>query len=189
MKLYIKNMVCSRCLKVIKQELESLGVKVESLELGILIINDKNSIQEEILHNVEKVLHSNKFEIIHSSEEILVEKIKHFLINKIEKLPLTFKVNLSLVLSSELNHEYKSLSKLFSSLEKITIEKYFIRLKIEKVKELIQLKQYTFSEIGYLLDYNNVNHLSRQFKEIVGESMTEYKNSEESKRSHYDEII
>ncbi len=118
-------MVCSRCLKVIKQELKSLGVKVESLELGILIINDKNSIQEEILHNVEKVLHSNKFEIIHSSEEILVEKIKHFLINKIEKLPLTFKVNLSLVLSSELNHEYKSLSKLFSSLEKITIEKYF----------------------------------------------------------------
>ncbi len=182
-------MVCSRCVKVIKQELEELGVKVTSIELGELVVDDTNSNHEEIIFQIEKVLHSNNFEIIHSSEEILVEKIKHFLINKIEKLPLTFKVNLSLVLSSELNHEYKSLSKLFSSLEKITIEKYFIRLKIEKVKELIQLKQHTFSEIGYLLDYNNVNHLSRQFKEIVGMSMTEYKNSEESKRNHYDEII
>ena len=189
MKLFIKNMVCSRCLKVIKQELESLGVKVTSIELGELVVDDTNSNHEEIIFQIEKVLHSNNFEIIHSSDEILVEKIKHFLFNKIEELPLDSTINLSQALSAVLNHEYKSLSKLFSQTEQITIEKYFIKLKIEKVKELIQLKQYTFSEIGYLLDYNNVNHLSRQFKEIVGESMTEYKNSEESNRSHYDEIM
>lgn len=189
MKLHIKNMVCSRCLKVIKQELEILGVKVKSIELGELIVDDASSNHEELIFQIEKVLHSNNFEIIQSLEEILVEKIKHFLFNKIEELPLNSTINLSQTLSAELNHEYKSLSKLFSSLEKITIEKYFIRLKIEKVKELIQLNQNSFSEIGYLLDYNNVNHLSRQFKEIVGESMTEYKNSEVSKRNHYDEII
>lgn len=189
MKLFIKNMVCSRCLKVIKQELEELEIKVTSIELGELVIDDTNSNHDDIFFQIEKVLHANNFEIIHSSEEILVEKIKHFLFNKIEVLPLDSTINLSQALSTELNHEYKSLSKLFSHTEQITIEKYFIKLKIEKVKELIQLKQYTFSEIGYLLDYNNVNHLSRQFKEIVGESMTEYKNSEESKRSHYDEIM
>ena len=182
-------MICSRCLKVIKLELESLGVKVLHLELGILIIDDKNIIQEEILYKIKKVLHSNKFEIIHRSEEILVEKIKHFLINRIEELPLNSSIKLSESLTQGLNHEYKSLSKLFSSLEKITIEKYFIRLKIEKVKELIQLQQHTFSEISYLLNYTNVNHLSRQFKEIVGKSMTEYKKSNDSKRIHYDEII
>lgn len=189
MKLYIKNMVCSRCVKVIKQELESLGVKVTSIELGELVVDDTNGNHDEIIFQIEKVLHANNFEIIHSSEENIVEKIKHFLFNKIEELPLDSTINLSQALSAELNHEYKSLSKLFSHSEKITIEKYFIRLKIEKVKELIQLKQHTFSEIGYLLDYNNVNHLSKQFKKIVGESMTEYKNSNESNRIHYDEII
>ena len=189
MKLYIKNMVCSRCVKVIKQELEELGVKVTSIDLGELIVDDTNSNHEEILTQIEKVLLSNNFEIIHSQEEILVEKIKHFLFNKLEELPLDIKGNLSQALSVEFNHEYKSLSKLFSSSEKITLEKYFIRLKIEKVKELIQLKQHTFSEIGYLLDYNNLNHLSRQFKEIVGMSMTEYKNSENSKRIQYEAII
>lgn len=182
-------MVCSRCVKVIKQELEELGVKVTFIDLGELIVDDTNSNQDEIISQIEKVLLSNNFEIIHSSEDVLVEKIKHFLFNKMEVLPLNTTVNLSQVLSDELNYNYKSLSKLFSSSEKITIEKYFIRLKIEKVKELIQLKQYTFSEIGYLLDYNNINHLSRQFKEIVGVSMTEYKNSENSKRIHYEGII
>ena len=63
-----------------------------------------------------------------------------------------------------------------------------INLKIEKVKQLIQLRQYTFSEIGHLLDYSSVNHLSRQFKEITGESMTEYKNAELANRRPYDEI-
>lgn len=189
MKLYIKNMVCSRCLKVIKQELEELEIKVTSIELGELVIDDSNSNHDDIIFQIEKVLHSNNFEIIHSSEEILVEKIKHFLINRIEELPLNSSIKLSESLTQGLNHEYKSLSKLFSSLEKITIEKYFIRLKIEKVKELIQLQQHTFSEISYLLNYTNVNHLSRQFKEIVGKSMTEYKKSNDSKRIHYDEII
>ena len=78
MKLYIKNMVCSRCLKVIKQELEELEIKVTSIELGELVIDDSNSNHDDIIFQIEKVLHSNNFEIIHSSEEILVEKIKHF---------------------------------------------------------------------------------------------------------------
>lgn len=189
MKIYIKNMVCSRCLKVIKQELEQLNIKVESIELGSVVIDDTGRDVEELLRQIEKVLHANNFEIMHSPDEILIERIKHFLVTRIEELPLDSTKNLSDILSETFNHEYKSLSKLFSASENITIEKYFIRLKIEKVKELIQLRQYTFSEIGYLLDYNNVNHLSRQFKEVTGDSMTEYKNAEDSKRSHYDEII
>ena len=70
-----------------------------------------------------------------------------------------------------------------------TIEKYFIKLKIEKVKELIQLKRHSFSDIGHLLDYSSVNHLSRQFKEVEGMSMTDYKKTENWKRNFYDEIL
>ena len=181
-------MVCSRCLKVLRQELEQLGIKVSSIELGVLVIDETAGNHNEIMEKIESVLHTNKFEIIHSSEEVLVEKIKHFLLRKIEELPLDSTVNLSQTLSAEFNHEYKSLSKLFSHLENTTVEKYFINLKIEKVKQLIQLRQYTFSEIGHLLDYSSVNHLSRQFKEVTGESMTEYKNAELSNRRPYDEI-
>ena len=104
-------------------------------------------------------------------------------------LPLHIKEKTSEHLAAELHRDYKMLSKIFSKKENITIEKYFIKLKIERVKELIQLQQLVFSDIAYLLDYSSVNHLSRQFKNVTGLSMTDYKNSQIWERSFLDEII
>ena len=186
---WIKNMVCSRCLKVIKQELQELGVTVLSLELGRLLVEAPKKTSSEIVNAVTTVLHANDFEIVQKEEEMLVERMKIILIEQLQELPLHIKVKTSELLASSLHKDYKTLSKLFSANEQTTLEKYFIKLKIEKVKELIQLKQHSFSDIGYLLDYSSVNHLSRQFKEVVGMSMTDYKNTGNWKRNFYDEII
>jgi|SRR5690554_2648431 len=186
---WIKNMVCSRCLKVIKQELQELGVTVLSLELGRLLVEAPKKTSNEIVEAVTTVLHANNFEIVQNEEEMLTERIKIILIEQLQELPLHIKVKTSELLASRLHKDYKTLSRLFSANQQTTIEKYFIKLKIEKVKELIQLKQHSFSDIGYLLDYSSVNHLSRQFKEVVGMSMTDYKNTEKWKRNFYDEII
>ena len=186
---WIKNMVCSRCLKVIKQELQELGVTVLSLELGRLMVEAPKKTSKEILEAVTTVLHANDFEIVQKEEEMLVERMKIILIEQLQELPLHIKVKTSELLASSLHKDYQTLSKVFSANEQTTLEKYFIKLKIEKVKELIQLKQLSFSDIGYLLDYSSVNHLSRQFKEVVGMSMTDYKNTEKWKRNFYDEII
>ncbi|WP_034886851.1 MULTISPECIES: helix-turn-helix domain-containing protein [Flavobacteriaceae] len=186
---WIKNMVCNRCLKVIMQELQELEVTVLSLELGRLLVEAPNKTDSEIINAVTTVLHANDFEIVQNEEEMLVERIKIILIEQLQELPLHIKVKTSELLASSLHREYKTLSKLFSANQQTTIEKYFIKLKIEKVKELIQLKQHSFSDIGYLLDYSSVNHLSRQFKEVIGVSMTDYKNTENWKRNFYDEIM
>ena len=186
---WIKNMVCSRCLKVIKQELQELGVTVLSLELGRLMVEAPKKTSKEILEAVTTVLHANDFEIVQKEEEMLVERMKIILIEQLQELPLHIKVKTSELLASSLHKDYKTLSKLFSANEQTTLEKYFIKLKIEKVKELIQLKQHSFSDIGYLLDYSSVNHLSRQFKAETGMSMTDYKNAEDWERNFYDEII
>ncbi|WP_178987119.1 helix-turn-helix domain-containing protein [Winogradskyella schleiferi] len=186
---WIKNMVCNRCLKVIMQELQELEVTVLSLELGRLLVKAPNKTDNEIINAVTTVLHANDFEIVQNEEEMLVERIKIILIEQLQELPLHIKVKTSELLASNLHREYKTLSKLFSANQQTTIEKYFIKLKIEKVKELIQLKQHSFSDIGYLLDYSSVNHLSRQFKEVIGVSMTDYKNTENWKRNFYDEIM
>ncbi len=182
-------MVCNRCLKVIMQELQELEVTVLSLELGRLLVKAPNKTDNEIINAVTTVLHANDFEIVQNEEEMLVERIKIILIEQLQELPLHIKVKTSELLASNLHREYKTLSKLFSANQQTTIEKYFIKLKIEKVKELIQLKQHSFSDIGYLLDYSSVNHLSRQFKEVIGVSMTDYKNTENWKRNFYDEIM
>ena len=182
-------MVCNRCLKVIKQELQELEVTVLSLELGRLLVEAQKKTNNEIIDTVTSVLHANNFEIVQNEEEMLTERIKIILIEQLQELPLHIKVKTSELLASRLHKDYKTLSRLFSANQQTTIEKYFIKLKIEKVKELIQLKQHSFSDIGYLLDYSSVNHLSRQFKEVEGMSMTDYKNTGNWKRNFYDEII
>jgi len=182
-------MVCSRCLKVIKQELEALGVKVISIELGKLKVISEIDYSTETIESIAKVLRTNGFEIVQSEEEKLVEAIKHLLIGRLGVLPIGLKLKTSEYLSQELHRDYKTLSRLFSKNENSTIERYYIRLKVEKAKELVQLGEHSFSDIAYLLDYSSVNHLSRQFKEVVGLNMTDYKNSKNAMRNFYDEII
>jgi AraC-like DNA-binding protein len=60
-------------------------------------------------------------------------------------------------------------------MEGITIEKYFISLKIEKVKEWLFYEELTLSEMAYKLDYSSVQHLSSQFKKITGMTPSEYR--------------
>ena len=186
---WIKNMVCRRCLKVIKQELEELNVQVISLELGKLTVLSSSVSDEQIDTLIKEALYANGFEIAISEEEMLVEEVKITLIELTKELPIQLKVKTSELLASKLHRDYKILSKMFSKNESTTIEQYFIKLKIEKVKELIQLQEYTFSDIAYLLDYSSVNHLSRQFKNVSGMNMTDYKSLENWKRNFYDEII
>jgi AraC-like DNA-binding protein len=80
------------------------------------------------------------------------------------------------------NLSYQHLSTVFSHHEGITLEKYIILQRIEKVKELIQLEELTLSEIAYMMGYSSVQYLSTQFKNITGYSVTEYKALPEKER-------
>jgi AraC-like DNA-binding protein len=88
-----------------------------------------------------------------------------------------------------MHQDYSKVSKVFSLTEGMTIEKYFIKLKIEKVKELIEAQEKNFTEISQFLDYSNINHLSKQFKIETGMSLTDYKLLQNKGRNPLDQII
>ena len=185
--LVIKNMICSRCLKVLRQEMEAMGVEILDLQLGKIKIrfpSDKLS-----LDVIEEKLKEDYFEIVKSHDEIVYEKIKLALIDLVNALPLSQEKVLSDYLSHILHKDHWTLSKIFSKTGGITIEKYFILLKIEKVKELIEYDQMNFTEIAYELGYRNIFHLSNQFKQVTGMSMSAYKKLPEKKRKPLDKII
>jgi AraC-like DNA-binding protein len=184
---YIKNMVCDRCIKVVRNELNASGVNTLEVVLGRVVIDTEDEISDE--QKLNQVLVENGFILISSPESILSEAVKIELINLLENLPIKIEGPLSNLLSAHLNSDYSKISKIFSITEKITIEKYFIKLKIEKVKELVQSQEYNFTEISQLLDYNNMNYLSRQFKNETGMSLTEYKGLNENFRNSLDQII
>ncbi len=91
-------------------------------------------------------------------------------------------------LSGHLNHDYNSLSSLFSSVGGKTIEKHLINLKIERVKELLVYSEKTLSEIAFDMGYSSVAHLSGQFKKVTGFTPSYFKKPGKQKRKSIDQI-
>src|SRR5690606_4530564 len=95
---------------------------------------------------------------------------------------------LSEYLSDELHQDYSALSNLFSEVEGITIEKYYILQKIEKVKELLVYDELTLSEIAFQLNYSSVSYLSNQFKKVTGLTPSHFKKLGTIKRKPLEEL-
>lgn len=175
--LYIKNMVCNRCIMVVGQELERQGLHPEKVTLGEVTLRE-DKLTETQQAKLDAALVSLGFERIDDRKARLIESIKNKVIQTIhhsDKVDLKF--NWSTVLSEELHYEYNYLSNLFSSVEGITLEQYIIRQKIERVKELLFYDELNLSEIADRLGYSSVAHVSAQFKKVTGFTPSELKKS------------
>ncbi len=181
-------MVCNRCIKVVREELEKLNLTVDKVQLGeAVILDDENKID---MLKIEDMLQDNGFELLDDKQAKLVEKIKILIIELIQNQSedKAGDVSFSKYLSDNLNVSYQHLSNLFSSMEGITVEKFIINQKIEKVKELIVYDELTLSEIAYKLQYSSVQHISSQFKKVTGLTPTQFKNLKEKHRIPIDQL-
>lgn len=186
MKLYIKNMVCSRCKMVVKSVFESMGITPITVELGEVEL--KNDIEEIQKNELLKNLRAVGFDLIDDRKSKTIDRIKILIIDLVQNKNNDLKSNLSDYISQELNQDYNTLSNLFSEVENTTIEKYFINQKVEKVKELIIYDELSLSEIAYSLNYSSVSHLSNQFKKVTGFSPTYFKNIKTVKRKQIEDL-
>jgi AraC-like DNA-binding protein len=173
--LYIKNMVCNRCIMVVKQEMERQGLHPQKVSLGEVTLQE-DGISEAAKEHLDVALKNLGFERIDDKKARIIEAIKSTVIQLIHHSDnAELKVNWSNLLSEELKYEYNYLSSLFSSVQGITIEQYIIRQKIEKVKEYLFYDELNLSEIADRLGYSSVAHLSSQFKKITGFTPSEMK--------------
>ena len=141
--------------------------------------------QKEQLH---QALLDLGFEPIDSKKGRIIEKIKTVIINMVHHSDHDEKTNLSDLLSKALHHDYNYLSNLFSEVEGITIEKYFIAQKIEKVKELLVYDELSLSEIALRMNYSSVAYLSNQFKKVTGLTPSHFRQIREEKRKPLDKV-
>jgi AraC-like DNA-binding protein len=186
MQLYIRNMVCNRCILVVKNELEKIGYKPLTVQLGEVELKEELPPGElEIFQNR---LNDLGFELIDDSKSKLIEKIKLLVIQLIHHGDGQMHENYSGYIASKLNKEYNYLSHLFSEVEGTTIEKYIINQKIERVKELLVYNELTLSEIADSLGYSSVAHLSGQFRKVTGLTPSYFKKLKENKRKPLDEV-
>ncbi len=186
MTLYIKNMVCDRCVMVVRSELDKLGYTPQTVILGEAEILEDLTISEK--ENVGEKLRQLGFELIDDNNSKIIERIKTLIINLVHHSDEELKVNLSEYIESHLHKDYTYLSNLFSDTEGTTIEKYFIHQKIERVKELLVYDELTLSEIAYKMGYSSVAYLSSQFKKVTGLPPSHFKMIKEIKRKPLDKV-
>lgn len=164
--LQIRNMESGRCIDMVKYELTKLGLQYKTVELGEVEL--KETISREKLRLIDIALRNSGLELMDDRKSHLIDKIKtaiHQLIYLSDDLP---KQNFSDYISKKVNHDYTNLSHLFSGMQGITIEKYIITKKIERVKELLVYGTLSLGDIAYKLQYSSVAHLSSQFKKVTG---------------------
>jgi len=166
MKLYIKNMVCNRCKKIVKTELDKIGVQYFSVELGE--VNTKKNITSLQRSRLYAALQQSGFELIDDKKNVLIEKLKKTIIDLEHYSDEDLKTGFSDYISLSVNDNFISLNTLFAEIEGITIEKYIIKHKVDRVKELLVYDDLNLAEIAFKMHYSNTAQLSSQFKRITG---------------------
>lgn len=184
--LFIKNMVCRRCIIIAQQIFDDLKISIERIELGKVILS--KPLTDEQIEQLQKRLTEVGFELLDEKQTQLVNAIKSIIIEEIHHNNNASLLNFSSLLSQKLHYDYAYLSRLFSSIENRTIEKYILAQKIEKVKELLTYKEMTLSEIAFEMNYSSTAHLSAQFKKVTGMSPSAFKKLRENNRQPLDDL-
>ena len=183
--LYIKNMVCDRCIWVVRGELERLGYRVGHVELG------RATVEEPLidLTVVGPALENHGFALLTDKTTRVVNQIKTLIIDLIQSGRIAgLKITLSDYLSEQVGSDYAHLSHLFSTTENLTIEKFWIMQRVERAKELLSYNEVPISDIARQLGYSSVAYLTNQFKQITGLTPAAYRGQNTSDRNPLDWI-
>lgn len=185
--IYIRNMVSRCCITLIREKLQSNGVHVHDISLGKATVSYDES--QILFSGVEDLLKGYGFTLLEKREERLVNDIKTAVVELIHEMNnVNSIVRKSEYLVEKLGYSYPYLSKIFSEHEHITLERYIILHKIERIKHLIDQDEHSLTEIAYMMDYSSVQYLSNQFKSITGMTVSMYRQSDGTLKTPLEEL-
>ena len=174
-RLLLRGVVCPRCVRLVRQELEQLGLTVLDVGLGGADVALPES-QEPTAAAIQAALGPLGFDLLEDSRDQVVEQVKAAIVEMVHYTPVEQwpVLNYSVYLSERLGRDYRVLSQLFSAREGLTIEKFIIRQKVERAKELLSYQDDSVAEVARQLGYRSPAHLANQFKQVTGMTPSEF---------------
>jgi AraC family transcriptional regulator len=157
----------------VQSVLEELEIDYLSIELGIVKLAGELNPEQQIKLN--KALKHYELELMDNKKGILVERIKTLIIETFHSSPGEIRIKFSEYLSKSLGYDYTYLANVFSETEGITIERFYILSRTERVKELMVYEGLSIKEIAYQMNYSSVSHLCLQFKKVTGQTPSMFK--------------
>lgn len=179
-------MVCPRCIMSVEHILRENNLRYASIRLGEVELLEVPADKQVKLFSA--ALEKVGFELLDDRRKQQIEKIKNLLIQKVQEGNMEEHFSLSKFLIAEIHKDYSHISKLFTEVEGITIEQFFILQKIEKAKELLVYNQLSINDIAFYLGYSSVQHLSNQFKKLTGMTAGQFKKIGAHQRKPLDSV-
>ena len=182
--LHIKNMVCPRCIRTVRQLLDRYSIAYRDVQLGKVELLTPLSATE--IETFEKALLQEGFELTGDLQSSKVETIRLAIIEWARmsgERPL-----LSDFLRARMLKEYSSISKLFSQMNSMSVERYAILQRIEYAKELLSYGDRSISEIAWELGFSGPAHFSAQFRKETGMSPRQFNALRDKDRIPIDRI-
>lgn len=185
---HVKNMVCDRCIRIVREDFERLGYDVRSIRLGEVVAAQRDDAAGN--EAVRAQLQADGFELLDDQRARLVEEVRTAVLRLVRDATAVREKGMkhSEWIERETGHEYATLSALFSATQGITIERYIILQRIERAKELLTYGEMTVSEIAWNLGFSSTAHLSAQFRSVTGISPTRYRAQHGHERVALDKV-
>lgn len=185
---HVKNMVCDRCIRVVREDFERLGYDVRSIRLGEVVAAPRADASGDDALRAQ--LQADGFELLDDQRARLVEEVRTVVLRLVRDATAVREKGMkhSEWIERETGHEYATLSALFSATQGITIERYIILQRIERAKELLTYGEMTVSEIAWELGFSSTAHLSAQFRGVTGISPTRYRAQHGHERVALDKV-
>jgi AraC-like DNA-binding protein len=184
--LHIKNMVCPRCIEAVQGILQDLKIPYQQVSLGEVSLSQ--ALDTLTSADLKRRLQERGFDVLEDKKAKIVEKVKTLILHLIDDDTTYKHQKLSDYLSKQIGYDYSHISSIFSGNQGITIERYMILQKIERVKELLTYDEQSLNEIADRLHYSSTAALSAQFKEVTGMTPTAFKKLQNPERRSLDDI-
>ncbi len=172
-RVYISNMCCSRCLVEVQSIFSSLNLTPLHVKLGEVILPKKISEQKQEILNCKLV--EKGFQIIVQERDQYAITIQRLILLYLD-MSLNKTENISVYLADKMNMNYNKISRIFKASSGITVEKYSLKLKVEKAKELLLCGGIPMTEIAWILGYSSSQNFSTVFKKETGKTPLQYHN-------------
>ena len=172
MVIFIKGMVCQRCIMIVGQLLERIGIEAVKVDLGRIDLYDVPT--SEQMQALDRGLKELGFELVFDKRPQLIEAIKLATIDYVYANP-PIRKNFSDYIIDTLHYDYHYISDIFSSTEGLPLGKYAIKVRMRRARQLLRTTEDAIADIAYALGYTSQSYMSRQFKKETGLSPLQYR--------------
>ncbi|MFD2784182.1 helix-turn-helix transcriptional regulator [Hymenobacter rubripertinctus] len=164
--LYIKHVVCPRGIRVVRHELESLGLRVLHVRLGAATV--AGPVQAQDWPRIRQALAAAGFALLENPQQVLVTQVRQLVPELLRRRPALRHRDFVAVLAQQVGVSVRRLHSLFARLPGSgSLLSYVKHQRLTYAQELLGASSVGIGHIARQLGFSSLAHFSGQFRQFA----------------------